>query len=320
MALRRVRSILWVGAALSAHAQGPANLPPAVAPRAESLPALVLLLPGALTPFARAAEAVRQGFFAAHAFAGAPMALQVVEIDESPTQVMAALSSAQARGARLVVGPLSRTAVDAVARSAVLPLPVLALNTPAVQQAWPASLLALGLSVEDEARWTVQYLAQQTAFGGTFAPAGDDAVVIGSGPLAERAGRAFVSALVENGSRPSTFKFALADKESMNVGRTLGARPWNAVFLALSAAEAAALRPWFAPEQRLLATSQAHLIDTASVTIMQDLEGVYCVDMPWLIEPDHAWRFIPARRRRTRPSWSGSMRSASMPIGSLPNG
>jgi len=73
----------------------------------------MLLLPGATTPYARAAEAVRAGFFAAHAAPGA-------DGDRRPRDRRdagvggAEIEAAAGRGVRMVVGPLSRDAVDAL--------------------------------------------------------------------------------------------------------------------------------------------------------------------------------------------------------------
>ena len=74
----------------------------------------MLLLPLQSTAFARPAEALREGFFAAHKVAGDDVTLQVVETDESPDQIGAALAAARERGITVVVGPLARGAVDAM--------------------------------------------------------------------------------------------------------------------------------------------------------------------------------------------------------------
>src|SRR5512134_3127811 len=55
--------------------------------------AVALLLPGQGTPFARAAEAVRLGFFAAHGVANANVAVQLLEIDDNVGQLRNALGA-----------------------------------------------------------------------------------------------------------------------------------------------------------------------------------------------------------------------------------
>ena len=267
--------------ALSAAAQQTANQP------AETLPAIVLLLPGATTPFARAAEAVRSGFFAAHATAGAPMAIEVSETDETPAAVAAAIEAAAGRGVRMVVGPLSRDAVDALGRAGGARLPVLALNTPAGAAPLPSSMLALGLRVEDEAQGIVRALVRGPLAVGVSGESVPFAVVIGSGSLERRAGAAFVAAAREHGRRAETFELSIRQQRLADLSKRLAAQPWRAILLALDAGEAAALRPWLPPETIVVATSRIHLLEQSKLGLAQELEGIAFVDMPWLVEPDH---------------------------------
>lgn len=284
-----MRFVLYVlvlfAASFSATAQTTAN--PA-APVAETLPAIVLLLPAENTPFGRAATAVREGFFAAHAAAGAPVAIQVEEIEETPARVTGVINAAQARGARLVVGPLARDAVEALARGGGAALPVLALNVPSAAIPLPPSMLAFGLPVDDEARSVVRALLRETALGLEPSDARPFAVVAGDGRLERRAGVAFVAALREGGQGAELVPFSLQSRALAELGRRLASKPWRAILLALSASEAAALRPWLPADVPAVGTSRLHLIDPSAAGFMQDLEGVYFVDMPWLVEPDHA--------------------------------
>jgi outer membrane PBP1 activator LpoA protein len=270
-----------LAATLSAAAQQTANPPD------ETLPAIVLLLPGAATPFARAAEAVRSGFFAAHGTAGAPMAIESRETDETPAAVAAAIDEAATRGVRLVVGPLTRDAVDALARSGGARLPVLALNTPANDAPLPASLRALGLRVEDEARSIVRALVRGSLAVGASTESMPFAVIIGNGGLERRAGAAFVAAAREYGRRAETFELSLKQERLAELAKRLAAQPWRAILLALNAGESAAVRPWLPPETIVLATSRVHLLEQSTVGLAQELEGIAFVDMPWLVEPDH---------------------------------
>ncbi len=273
-----------IAAPFSATAQPVANTAPL--PR-DVAPAIVLLLPAANTPFVRAAEAVRQGFFAAHAAAGAPMAIQVVETEETPIQVIRAIDAAQRRGARLVVGPLTRDAVDALVQGAGAALPVLALNVPSTTAPLPPSMLAFGLPVEDEARSVVRALLLEDVFAMAPADPRPFAVIVGGSGLEQRAGAAFLAALHENNLRAQVINFSLNSGALAEVAQRLAERPWRALLLALSASEAAALQPWWPAATRVIGTSRLHLIDPSAVSFVNDLEGVYFVDMPWLIEPDH---------------------------------
>jgi hypothetical protein len=280
--MRRVLLLLGLLAApLSAAAQPTAN------PPAETLPAIVLLLPAATTPYARAAEAVRSGFFAAHAAAGAPMAIDARETDETPAGVAAAVEAAASRGARMVVGPLSRDAVDALGRAGGARLPVLALNTPTSDAPLPPSMLALGLRVEDEARGIVRALVRGPLASGVSGEATPFAVIVGSGSLEQRAGAAFAAAAREYGRRAEAFELSIRQDRLADLARRLAAQPWRAILLALDAGEAAAVRRWLPPETIVVATSRIHLLEQSTLGLAQDLEGIAFVDMPWLIEPDH---------------------------------
>lgn len=254
----------------------------------ETLPAIVLLLPGEGTPFARAAEAVRAGFFAAHAAAGAPMAIEARESDELPTRVAAAVDAAVVRGARLVVGPLSRDAVDALVRAGGARVPVLALNAPSTVAPLPPSMLALSLRIEDEARSIVRKILREPVSGAATATTLQFAVIAGSGPLEKRAAAAFAAALRENNRRSETLELSLNQERLTALGQRLAAQPWRAILLALSAGEAGAVKPWLPAQTLALATSRVHMIDPAAVGLAQELDGVAFVDMPWLVEPDHA--------------------------------
>ncbi len=282
--MRSVFALLAALAALSAAAQQTAN----PLQLRETLPAIVLMLPAENTPFARAAEAVRAGFFAAHAAAGAPMAVEVQEIDNSPANIAAAAHIAVDRGARLIVGPLTRDAVDALARAGGAPVPVLALNAPSMQGPLPASMLALSLRVEDESRSVVRSLLREPVTGAATAPPLPLAIVSGSGALERRAAAAFAAAVREHGRRAETLELSLNQERLAALSQRLAAQPWRAILLALNAGEAAALRPWLPVQTTVVATSRVHLIDPAAVGLAQELEGLAFVDMPWLVEPDHA--------------------------------
>jgi outer membrane PBP1 activator LpoA protein len=278
--MRRVLSMFGlIALTLSAAAQPTAN-PPAPA---ETLPAIVLVLPGEATPFARAAEAVRSGFFAAHAAAGAPMAIESRDTDETPAAVMAAIEAAAWRGARMIVGPLSRDAVDALARAGETRL-----NAPTGDAPLPSSMLALGLRVEDEARSIVRALVRGPLAAGVSAGPSPFAVIIGSGGLERRAGAAFVAAAREQAWPVETVELSLKQERLTGLAKQLAAQPWRAILLALDAGEAAAVRPWLPADVPVVATSRIHLFDQSAIGLAQDLEGIAFVDMPWLLEPDHA--------------------------------
>ncbi len=272
-----------LAAPFSAVAQQIAN-PPVLR---ETLPAIVLILPAEHTPFGRAAEAVRAGFFAAHAAAGAPMAIDTQEIDDSSANIAPAIEIANARGARLIVGPLARDAVDALVSAGGARLPVLALNMPSTSGPLPPSMLALSLRVEDETRSVVRALRREAMAGFATSESMPFAIVAGSGSLERRAAAAFAAAVRDSGVRAETFELSLQPDRLTALSQRLAARSWRAILLALNAGEAAAFRPWLPEQAIVVATSRVHLIDPSAVGLAQELEGLAFVDMPWLVEPDH---------------------------------
>jgi hypothetical protein len=215
------------------------------------------------------------------------MAIESRDTDESPAAVATAIAAAAGRGARMVVGPLSRSAVDALARGGGARLPVLALNAPSEAVALPPAMLAFGLRVEDEARFLVEALLRAPPAAGATTETAAFAVLVGGSPLGRRAGTAFAAAIRERGRRAETLELSLRQERLAEVGDRLAARPWRAILLALDAGEAAAVRPWLPPGSTVVATSRVYLGEDAAPALAQELEGVAFVDMPWLVEPDH---------------------------------
>jgi outer membrane PBP1 activator LpoA protein len=250
---------------------------------------VALLLPGAATPFARAAEAVRLGFFAAHAVANANMAIQLIEIDDNIGQLRNALAAAQKRGARMVVGPLTRTLVNALGDGRVVaPLPVLALNLPESDAAVPPESLAFGLAVETEARQVVRVALRDLPPPATAPAAGRFLILAGESPLDRRMATAFRDALREQGERVAQIDVRVGYAFLQSLGEQLATLKVDAVFCALDARETAFVRPRLPRELALYATSQVNLGGAEAALLAPDLDGVKFIDMPWLIEPEHA--------------------------------
>lgn len=278
--------MLWAIAAwsaLSAHAQAPTNAP---ASNAVTAPvALALILPGPDTPFARPSEAVREGFVAAHAATRAPLAIQVVEIDASSAQAVEAMRSARDRGVQIIVGPLTRAAVNGAVTAGDIGVPTLFLNVPEDPGALAASQLAFGLSVEDEAALLVRAALRQVDPGVTASRARRHVVVAGDGALARRTAAAFVAALRAAAETVVTLDFARlgADGVAAAIART----PATAIFLALDVGDAVQVRTRLPIDAPLYATSQINAA-AGGALLANDLEGVRFVDMPWLIDPERA--------------------------------
>jgi uncharacterized protein len=268
----------------------------AAIPGAAAVPAtVVLLLPSQSTPFARAAEVVRQGFSAAQAAAAQSMTVRVIEVDDDPRQLLRALATARECGADVIAGPLTRTQVNAAIRANV-PLPMVTLSLPDTDAAAPASLLAFGLSIEQEARAMVQAAVTTLApAGAATRPTPRFVLLTGEGALSRRAAAAFRDALRDAGERITVFNVVMKYDALQALGdRVFRAEP-DGVFLALDAREAAIVRPRLPHDLVLFATSQVNLGGGEGALLANDLEGVHFVDAPWLLEPDHPAVMVHAR-------------------------
>ncbi|MCA3222314.1 MAG: penicillin-binding protein activator [Burkholderiales bacterium] len=246
--------------------------------------AVALLLPAAGTPFARAADVVRQGVFAARAQGDAETALQVIEIDERPESVATAVSRARELGARVVLGPLLRDQAAAAVRLRDR-LPMVTLSQPERDADAAPTLLAFGLSIEQEARQIVAAALRLRSSAAGTAPR--FVVMVGESPLARRAGLAFRNELAAAGERSIAVPFAARQDTLVAIGESLAASPPDAVLLALDARDAATLRPRLPRELPVFATSMVNLGGAEGTLLAPDLEGVVFIDLPWLLEPDH---------------------------------
>jgi uncharacterized protein len=281
----------------------PAPAPPAPVV-GEAPPAIALILPGQQTVYARAAEAVRLGFFAAHEAARGTSVIQVIEIDDDATQLQAAIGGAQQRGVKIVVGPLLRSEVNAVFEGGYAAVPLVALNYPDRGGAAPASMIALGLSAEAEAQYVVR-VALAEFVGARRSPTAPPRFVVlsGPGPLERRIAQAYVSALRSGGEVPVVVDTALESGERL--AKQIDPNRHEAVFLALDAREAALLRARIPRPILVFGTSLLNPGGAAAApetaALAHDLDGVRFVDMPWLLRADAA------------PGAGGPLPAASMP-------
>jgi outer membrane PBP1 activator LpoA protein len=270
---------------------GPAApAPPAAQKQETGAPVPVaLLLPSQNSPFARAAEAVRLGFFAAHSVANANVAIQLLEVEDNVVQLRSALTSAQKHGARIVVGPLTRTLVNSLGDGRVVaPLPLLTLNLPESDAAIAPESLAFGLAVVAESRQVVR-LALRDQPPPAVPPANPRFLILaGESPLDRRMATAFSNSLRDQNERATQIDVRVGYQFLQTLTEQLATLKIDAVFCALDARETAFVRPRLPRELPLYATSQVNLGGAESALLAPELEGVRFVDMPWLIEPEHA--------------------------------
>ena len=119
---------------------------------------IALLLPLNSPSFGRHADAVRQGFAAAARIAGkAAPPLRVYPVNEDALNVLTVYEQALESGARIVIGPLTRAGVAALAASSLVSVPTLALNSLEPGSPQPVRLYTFSLNVEQEARQIARF-------------------------------------------------------------------------------------------------------------------------------------------------------------------
>jgi outer membrane PBP1 activator LpoA protein len=248
-------------------------------------PHIALLLPVNSKIFGRHATALRDGFRAA-AKAQSRTALPVREyaVSENVANVLEGYRTAVAAGAQVIVGPLTRDAVTALAFGEPVPVPTLALNVPDNTGRNPGNLYLLSLQIETEARQVARI---------AWRDGRRNAVTVnGGGPVERRMQSAFAGEFMRLGGRVAADLAYAPDPERL---KTV-ARSGNAAdmyFLALGYTEARVVRPYLGATP-VYATSSAHAGDPGPLAGF-DMAGVNFVDMPWLLEPHHTAVMVYAR-------------------------
>lgn len=261
----------WLNACFAADA------PPA-AP-AKTGAHIALLLPLKSASFGHAADAVRKGFMAAVSIAPAQLPVKVYATGESPDDILSVYLTAVQEGAKVVVGPLTRNAVSALAASKVVTVPTLSLNSPEENTTLPPMLYLFGLSIEAEARQIARIALTEGK---------RSAFIVSSGtPLATRAQQAFLDEWKKlDGEVAGQFTLSKGKDDLLTLLDTSIKSSADIIFLAADAAKARLARPYLNPVAATYATSQVFAGRGGQINNI-DLNGVRFIDMPWLLEPDH---------------------------------
>jgi outer membrane PBP1 activator LpoA protein len=236
--------------------------------------AIALVLPLESPTYGRAASAVKAGFVAAAARAGASARVQVI----SPaTTVCCPLSPRRAQtGSARQIGPLTRDDLKIVLAMSPLRPRMLALNQSDEGAPLPGGVYALTLAVEQDAA-----LLMRVARGDgvkAIAVVGSDA------PFQRRFSQSFVAAWRrEGGTAPREYRFDASPEQLGAVRRELAAQATDAIVLAVDASDAALAKSFL--RGRVYASSQ--ITDGLPAQMLYDLENVRYVEVPWLAEPDN---------------------------------
>lgn len=256
--------------------------PTAVAiPQKSALTAhIALLLPLKSTSFGPAAEPVRQGAIAASGIqTPAVLPLQVYPTGDQVEDIVSAYQQALQAGAKIVIGPLTRNAVTALAKSGQVTVPTLALNYPEGDAALPENLYLFGLTAEGEARQ-----AARRAFNDGRRTA---LTVTANTPLAKRVQQAFADAWRGLGGKlVAQASFSPERTQFPAVHDIVIKHRADVIFLAADAHLARMVRPYLNASTPTYATSMV-FGGNQEIGRNVDLNGILFADMPWLLVPDH---------------------------------
>jgi hypothetical protein len=252
---------------------------------------IALLLPAQSETFGAAAQALRAGFMAAFEREPEGIEVNVVESADGAQNVLQAYADAQAHN-DIVVGPLARADVAAVARSAKVDKPTLALAQPEAapdaELALPPRMLAIGLSIEDEARQLAAWAAGKK-HGKAF--------VVSSGiAWQRRAARAFAAQWQEQGQEAQSVEIAasggyLSAGGLAQLKKRMQEEKPALLFVGLDAFQAQQLQLALGQGQPpVYGTSQLNpwsAADWHGAEKHPEMNGVRLLDIPWQVQPDH---------------------------------
>lgn len=239
------------------------------------VPHIALLLPLKSPSFAKAADAVQQGFLAAAEVGKTAKSLpvRVYPFSDESAEIVAQYHKAVTAGAVAVAGPLTRNGVAALAADPNLPVPTLALNM--IEGTRNDHLFFFGLPTETEARQSAQ---RATAAGLLSAT-----IVSTNTPLSKRLAQAFSDEWQRAGGIVQSEIVYTGDPAPL---KEIPTDPGNSVFLAAEADKARLIRPYINSALPVYATSQVFIGNTHTLT-NYDISDVRFVDMPWMLQPDH---------------------------------
>lgn len=251
----------------------------------------VLLLPLRSESLGIAAQAVRAGFLAAYEHEKEGVAVAVIETGDMPEEVVSSYTNVPAT-TDVVIGPLTRSSAAAIARSGAVRKPTIALTQSDVEDdasvRLPPLMLAMGLSVEDEARQAAVWIASTK-------PGGNVLIVSTSASWQRRAAKAFASKGQLQGIETESVELGSANgylsaADLAQLKKQMRAEKPSALFAALDAAQTRQVRVVIGTGTAIYGTAQLNpvaLSDWETAERMPDMNGVRLLDIPWLLQADH---------------------------------
>ena len=280
-------------------------------PLARALVRIGLLLPLRSETLGPPAQSLRAGFMAAYEREPDGLIVSLIETNGAAREVLASYAQAQEQQ-DIIVGPLARAAVTALATSALVRKPTIALNhpeglAPAAEDALPPALLMIGLSLEEEARQVAAWAANEQ-------PQARAVIVTGGAPWQRRIAQAYAAECERFGLATETVELSTLDGNlSDGELEQLAARLQEGASEAAPAMLLAALDADQARQLRAVLGNRISLYGTSSLNpglghgpSAVELDGTRLLDLPWLLQPDQPAvmtyaRPVPARESERNP-------------------
>jgi len=248
-----------------------------------------LMLPLRSDTLGPPAAALRAGFMAAWERDRDGIAVTVIETGDVPQDVLASYAAALEQQ-DIIVGPLARSAVTAIAASALVTKPTIALNHPEGrgEALLPHRMLVIGLSIEDEARQVAQWAAKEQ-------PGGNAVIVAGAASWQRRIANAFAAQWERQGLPARVVDMTalngyLSDGELVRLRALLQDEPATLLFAALDSDQARQLRVALAaPPLGSLPVYGTSSLNPGRALLVPgpELDGVRLLDLPWQLQRDH---------------------------------
>jgi len=289
----------------SAQAVMPAAATPP-APAAQTMPVasptarapairIGLLLPLRSEALGPPANALRAGFMAGYERDREGYTVNLIETGDGPDDALAAYTAAL-KDNDIVVGPLARSDVKAIAASGMVGKPTLALNHPD-GVAIPPNMLVMGLSIEDEARQVAQWAARDH-------PGAIALIVSGPNSWQRRLASAFAAQWKQLGNASQVVELMASNGYLSEAGINalklrVDADPPRLLFAALDADQLRQVRGILGSELPAYGTSSVNP-GTEPGMALAELDNLRLLDMPWQVQSDHPAVMVYPRRASTR--------------------
>lgn len=243
-----------------------------------------VILPLNANTFRQPAEAVKLGIIAASVLQPGTPPIRIYSTSDETSNVLAIYQQALDSGARVIIGPLTKPAVAALAESELVNVPTVALSVPDMEFS-NRNIYLFGLSLDAEARQVAQFMRRE----------GRQSVMIVStgNTLGKRLQAAFSDTWQREGGSVAEQIVYTPSTDLGALRHSVAKVSADAIFLALNAQDASQIRPYLPNKITSYATSQ--IFSGVSAPHNVDLSGVRFLDMPWLLQLDHPAAMVFSR-------------------------